>query len=75
MKEKLKELFAPCQPELAELKAQLAKDIFSDWLLNQSEKCLRLRNGNYDNELFVKYGHQAEIIHKLVVELIQDKSE
>lgn len=30
MKEKLKELFAPCQPELAELKAQLAKDIFSE---------------------------------------------
>jgi hypothetical protein len=35
MKEKLKELFAPCQPELAELKTAEAIAIFADFVLTQ----------------------------------------
>lgn len=32
MKEKLKKLFAPCQPELAELKTLYALNIFHDYI-------------------------------------------
>jgi hypothetical protein len=35
MKEKLKELFAPCQPELAELKTAEAIAIFAEYVLTQ----------------------------------------
>jgi len=69
MKEKLKELFAPCQPELAELKAEQAISVFKTYIVKVQSEELEKQLATEDIKLNNKYHHNVMFCSELYKKL------